>query len=774
MARARLPLLAAVAAALLLAGVGVGVGGAAAAGEAPAAKGDEKPKKAKKEEGGDGPPPEALEEMAREALATAADLKGKMGPPSAYVPVAVVLNRGDVAQSRVRMCRLDWAEYRANPTVYPFFEDLLPNSHCFGEKSRDRSYVTTLGALEDEYAAHGCVGKEGTPELPAGCAPSGIVYHISRTGSTLLANMMAVLPTTVMYSEPHPPQAIARAVWMGVDQRARWLRVVLAAMARPIFGYTNGLDAGGGPDWRPQYLYFKTQHTTSLYLDAYQAAFPRMPWAFMHRDPVEVMTSLLRNTQYAPPTDAPVTQHMGWNDLPGMNSTPCLRSHEVAPPFIVAVTGSTTKDEAKARVPLEDWCAADLAWVAGAALKSAVQARKEALRRALVENAAEPGTDIYERAAAVDVSDGAAFAAIMTELVPDRVTVRDGMVLDAETGTGIVMGVGMGTFMEYRDMPEVVPVVMDSHLRPWPRTPSAAQLRRSAQQNAALKAAQQGGAEDAPPAVPLETGDDDTEVLRPSDVDLMMFQSSFYSKSRATKEQLKAMALVPGGVRPFRRTGAGRLRPARSWSNMNVDGKFMADSEAKHRNAWPALRAGAAVYLMELRTAMLSFNPPLTDGEKQEMLAHAAAQPPPPAPDNKADTAVPVTVTPPGAVTPLANNQIIKIVKGLRDKRHHSPPTHRAALIPLGAGYPQVRTLRSCWQRLHCAQHAIASVVAHAQSANRAAHASIVFFFHASCYKSPLSTADVPAQGHPPGVEPRHHAHTGHVPQVHVAAALRL
>ena len=35
--------------------------------------------------------------------------------------------------------------------------------------------------------------------------PSGFIFHESRVGSTLVANMLASVPTNLVYSEPHAP-----------------------------------------------------------------------------------------------------------------------------------------------------------------------------------------------------------------------------------------------------------------------------------------------------------------------------------------------------------------------------------------------------------------------------------------------------------------------------------------------------------------------------------------------------------------------------------------
>ena len=38
--------------------------------------------------------------------------------------------------------------------------------------------------------------------------PTGFIFHESRVGSTLVANMLASIPANLVYSEPHVPFSV--------------------------------------------------------------------------------------------------------------------------------------------------------------------------------------------------------------------------------------------------------------------------------------------------------------------------------------------------------------------------------------------------------------------------------------------------------------------------------------------------------------------------------------------------------------------------------------
>lgn len=121
--------------------------------------------------------------------------------------------------------------------------------------------------------ATGDIGKAA-----AGSAPAGLVFHVARSGSTLISQLLKQQGECVVYAEPLPvneilvpPHRHSRSVQVGA------LRSLADAFAR---------HAG-----RPYVLKLSSWNT--LFCDVVAEAFPDTPWILSLRDPVEVGVSLL-------------------------------------------------------------------------------------------------------------------------------------------------------------------------------------------------------------------------------------------------------------------------------------------------------------------------------------------------------------------------------------------------------------------------------------------------------------------------------------------------
>ena len=114
--------------------------------------------------------------------------------------------------------------------------------------------------------------------------PDGLIFHLSRCGSTLVAQMLAALPGTVVASEPPPFDQVLQRVQESIDQPMEQRIALIRAMAAAL-----GRRAAGGAGF-----VIKTDcwHTKALPLLA--AAFPDTPWIFLYRDPIDIMVSQVR------------------------------------------------------------------------------------------------------------------------------------------------------------------------------------------------------------------------------------------------------------------------------------------------------------------------------------------------------------------------------------------------------------------------------------------------------------------------------------------------
>jgi hypothetical protein len=121
--------------------------------------------------------------------------------------------------------------------------------------------------------ATGDIGKAA-----AGSAPAGLIFHVARSGSTLISQLLKQQGECVVYAEPLPVNEI-------LVPPHRRPRNELAGALRSL------ADAFARHAGRPWVLKFSSWNT--LYCDIVAEAFPHTPWVLSLRDPVEVGVSLL-------------------------------------------------------------------------------------------------------------------------------------------------------------------------------------------------------------------------------------------------------------------------------------------------------------------------------------------------------------------------------------------------------------------------------------------------------------------------------------------------
>lgn len=115
-----------------------------------------------------------------------------------------------------------------------------------------------------------------------GLAPRAFIYHASRCGSTLLAQMLARLPSQVMLSEPAPLDSLLRASAESLPEATR--RTALAALLSAFGQRRSGLERS---------LVVKLDAWNVFELPLLQRCFPATPWLFLYRDPLEIAVSHL-------------------------------------------------------------------------------------------------------------------------------------------------------------------------------------------------------------------------------------------------------------------------------------------------------------------------------------------------------------------------------------------------------------------------------------------------------------------------------------------------
>lgn len=182
---------------------------------------------------------------------------------SGWLPIRAWLQNGE--------WRLDWCWFGEQRLARPFFRDdvdqalRLPFNQAFRRE-------TGLQALLDWQAE--------SPGLP----PTALIFHASRCGSTLMAQMLATLDDNIVLSEPAPLDNLLRAHRLTPEAAPRqpaWLSALLSAYGQRRQG-------------NEQRLFIKLDAWNVFEAPLLLALYPEVPRVFLYRDPLEIVVSQLR------------------------------------------------------------------------------------------------------------------------------------------------------------------------------------------------------------------------------------------------------------------------------------------------------------------------------------------------------------------------------------------------------------------------------------------------------------------------------------------------
>ncbi len=112
--------------------------------------------------------------------------------------------------------------------------------------------------------------------------PAGLIFHLSRCGSTLVSRLLGTLPGVVVVSEPSPLNAL-----LGLDPD----RVDGATLVRLVRLLVRALGRRRHGD--EQHLVLKCTSWNIRRREILAAAFPETPWVWVQREPAHVAASLL-------------------------------------------------------------------------------------------------------------------------------------------------------------------------------------------------------------------------------------------------------------------------------------------------------------------------------------------------------------------------------------------------------------------------------------------------------------------------------------------------
>ncbi|SFO48418.1 hypothetical protein SAMN05428984_4542 [Sphingomonas sp. OK281] len=182
-------------------------------------------------------------------------------PAPDWLPVAVV----DGAAGPV----VEWLHFAKRRLTDPFFEDAVRRARRV-PLNRLCPVLTPL----DRFAE--------TMPTDAAFTPSGLVFHLSRCGSTLGAQMLAAVTGHIVASEPAPLDAIIQRASSGEADARRDAVAQIRAMVSALLRDRHGDRQVG---------VVKLDCWHMLTWDVFAEAFPDVPFLFLYRDPVEVLVS---------------------------------------------------------------------------------------------------------------------------------------------------------------------------------------------------------------------------------------------------------------------------------------------------------------------------------------------------------------------------------------------------------------------------------------------------------------------------------------------------
>jgi hypothetical protein len=114
-------------------------------------------------------------------------------------------------------------------------------------------------------------------QMRRGLTPSGFIFHVSRCGSTLFSQVFASSRRHRVISEAPPIDEVLRCPGIAEDRRREWLGGIIHSLGEPLCGADK------------YFVKFDSWH--ALRLPLIRQAFPRVPFVFLYRDPIEVMVS---------------------------------------------------------------------------------------------------------------------------------------------------------------------------------------------------------------------------------------------------------------------------------------------------------------------------------------------------------------------------------------------------------------------------------------------------------------------------------------------------
>ena len=180
-----------------------------------------------------------------------------------FIPVKILFHR--------KKAWIEWRALGVRKFQKPFFDQSI------ADLLKERpSCPIKLTPLPLELPSTSC-------DASLGGEPTGLIFHSSRCGSTLLAQMLNAVPGTRVISEAGILNTLLRYQLGGQkDRRVRLLRYIIRQLA------------GSPPISKTSPFFIKFSSWNAIDLPLITQAFPNTPWIFLYRNPAEVLASVFR------------------------------------------------------------------------------------------------------------------------------------------------------------------------------------------------------------------------------------------------------------------------------------------------------------------------------------------------------------------------------------------------------------------------------------------------------------------------------------------------
>jgi hypothetical protein len=251
-----------------------------------------------------------------------------------------------------RFCVINWKNQADNPSKVPMFKDLEEQS-MLCDSTMYSVDLWDIARKAHDYDNRNHTFAATAPRPGQGpVKPTAVVFHETRCGSTLIANVLAAFSPerSRVYSESPPPvTALAACDKPGrpCDDGAQ------SALIQDVF-YLMGRALEHN---MRKYVFYKIQSVGVKYIDAFTKAMPDTPWIFAYRDSIEIMMSHFKNYQQG-------------NPLSKNFQAVCLRNYGSAkkqPPLLTKIVESVGRTVSS--LSPEEYCAAHLATLSESAIR---------------------------------------------------------------------------------------------------------------------------------------------------------------------------------------------------------------------------------------------------------------------------------------------------------------------------------------------------------------------------------------------------------------------